>query len=589
MKIREATTAIAYLRVSTEEQARDAYGLESQERACRQLCEQRGWALGEIFRDAGVSGWADVERPEFRRMMKSIRGNRDVNLVFYDYSRFGRKTLPALTAFEELDNLGVLSVAATNPTIDCTIAAGRTARREELSKAEHFSDDHSEKTSGRMEAAFKDGRWCRPAPLGYHSVGTKAKGQPNIVPLEAEATLVVKSFELVQLGHDRPAEILRTMTGKGLRSKKGRELTPHVFLKMLRNPVYIGKMNSKKWGTIKGLHEPIVNEQVFRNVQLVLSGKKPVAAPYKRNREDFPLRRFLRCSECSKPLTGGPSKSATGKTYDYYRCYNCRAVKSLPASKAAGEFLELLDRLRVDSTFTTDFAAVLKHEWAKRTGDSATLVPRLLAQLKEQQELQEKLVGAYLRGDKAIMPVFERMNSKFEEDITALGNQIAGADLEKATFDQLLEFSKSMLVDIPTAWARASLDQKQRVQNVLFPDGLKYHPEKGILNSDNDCLFSQLESFLGGKMSMVRPERFELPTFWFEVTGYPLKSMTSNGLWPSRTGLGRLTNACWRSPGPRACCFSACAGSQTAQDRTATRVYRGCRVAFLLLGMQSAS
>jgi site-specific DNA recombinase len=266
MKIREATTAIAYLRVSTEEQARDAYGLESQEKACRQLCEKHGWTLREIFRDAGVSGWADVERPEFRRMMQSIRERRDVNLVFYDYSRFGRRVLPALKAFDELDRLGVYSLAADNPGIDCRTAAGRTARRDELSKAEDFSDQHSEKTSARMKAAFEDGRWCRPAPLGYHNMGTKAKGQPNIVSSEPEASLVVKAFEQVQLGHDRPAEVLRTMTALGLRSKKGRKLTPHVFLKMLRNPVYIGKMKSKKWGTIKGLHEPIVNEQVFRNV-----------------------------------------------------------------------------------------------------------------------------------------------------------------------------------------------------------------------------------------------------------------------------------------------------------------------------------
>jgi hypothetical protein len=87
--------------------------------------------------------------------------------------------------------------------------------------------------------------------------------------------------------------------------------------------------------------------------------------------------------------------------------------------------------------------------------------------------------------------------------------------MEEATFQELLEFSKSMLVDIPLAWAQADLDQKQRVQNVLFPSGLKYHPEKGILNSDNDCLFSQLESFLGGKMRVVRPRRFELLTYSF--------------------------------------------------------------------------
>jgi hypothetical protein len=49
------------------------------------------------------------------------------------------------------------------------------------------------------------------------------------------------------------------------------------------------------------------------------------------------------------------------------------------------------------------------------------------------------------------------------------------------------------------------------------------------------------------------------------------------------------TKARWRSPGSRAYFFSACAGFQTTQDRQSTRDWRGCRVAFLLLGMKSAS
>jgi hypothetical protein len=69
------------------------------------------------------------------------------------------------------------------------------------------------------------------------------------------------------------------------------------------------------------------------------------------------------------------------------------------------------------------------------------------------------------------------------------------------------------MVDIAAAWEKADVDQKQRVQNVLFPSGLKYDPQKGILNSENNCLFNQLEDFIGGKMFLVRPERFELPTY----------------------------------------------------------------------------
>lgn len=512
MNIREANAAVAYIRVSTDEQATDAYGLESQERACREFCKQRGWIVVTVFRDAGVSGWADVERPQFRCMMAAIRKNKRVNLVFYDYSRFGRNTEKALRAFRELDKLGVLSIAADNPGIDCRTAAGRTARRDELSKAEDFSDKNSEKTSARMKAAFEEGRFCRPAPLGYKNTGAKLKGQPNIVPDEQCASLIRKAMEMVASGNNRPADVLRAVTAMGLMSKSGKPLKLHSFLKILRNPIFIGKLQSKKWRTtVQGQHEATVDERIFRNVQLVLSGKKTIAAPYNLNRADFPLRRFLRCSECGTPLTGSPSKSETGKKYDYYRCYKCHAVKSTPTNKVDGEFLEMLKRLRPDPKLLVEFPAILKEEWRKRTGDSAALVRKLRAELQERRESQRKLLAKYLNDDKNILPYFEEMNGRFEEEIAILQSQIAEADVEKATFEQLWELSKSLLVDISTAWQKANVSQKQRVQNVLFPNGLKYHPEKGILNSGNDCLFNQLEDFVSGKFSLARPERFELP------------------------------------------------------------------------------
>ena len=54
--IRVAKSAIIYCRVSTDEQSRDAYGLESQERVCREYCQERGWTVREVFRDAWCIG-----------------------------------------------------------------------------------------------------------------------------------------------------------------------------------------------------------------------------------------------------------------------------------------------------------------------------------------------------------------------------------------------------------------------------------------------------------------------------------------------------------------------------------------------------
>jgi hypothetical protein len=103
------------------------------------------------------------------------------------------------------------------------------------------------------------------------------------------------------------------------------------------------------------------------------------------------------------------------------------------AGQAADEFMGLLARLRVDETFTSEFAVVLKDEWAKRTGDNAALVCRLRAQLMERREAQEGLVEAYLRKDRAIMSVFDRMNQKCQEEIASLEAQIDEASIAEAT------------------------------------------------------------------------------------------------------------------------------------------------------------
>lgn len=42
-------------------------------------------------------------------------------------------------------------------------------------------------------------------------------------------------------------------------------------------------------------------------------------------------------------------------------------MKSLPASKAAEEFLKVLDRLRLTQRLTSEFNAILKEEWATLT------------------------------------------------------------------------------------------------------------------------------------------------------------------------------------------------------------------------------
>ena len=82
-------------------------------------------------------------------MFEGICKNPNVNVVFLFIPGSPAIRVRALDAFD-VDRLGVVSVSVCSPNIDCSTAAGRSARRQELSKAEDSSDQHSER-SNRQE------------------------------------------------------------------------------------------------------------------------------------------------------------------------------------------------------------------------------------------------------------------------------------------------------------------------------------------------------------------------------------------------------------------------------------------------------
>ena len=510
-KFRNTNRAIIYLRVSSEEQAKNAHGLESQRSACERLCKERTWIVEAVFCDPGASGWANGDRPQFLKMMEFIRKDPNVNLVFYDYSRFFRDTRRALNEFIKLDELGIYSVSVCNQSIDCRTAAGRTARREELSKAEDFSDTHSEKQRERMRVALMERHTFTCAPsLGYRNVPYAKKGEPNIEPHEPAFSLMQKSFELIETGNYNLSECVREMRKHGLRTRGGKEMTVGQFSRMLRNPVYIGKIPSKRYGTQPGIHQPCVSEATFRRVQLILDGKKPTTSSYRKNREDLPLRQFLKCPDCGLALTGSDVTNKYGKTYRYYWC-TCKFVY-VRADKAHKEFTELLQSLRFDAPLSKSFIESLRASWEEKHGDSAVIVGKLKRELDELLSRREKLIFKYVEDDPHIRSSFPELKAMLDKKIELLETQIAESQMARATFDELQEFAQKMPSNLGLLWEEAPVDLKQKVQNTLFLGGLKYDPEKGLLNSNNRSTFNQLKSFFAGKLHMVDPVGIEPTT-----------------------------------------------------------------------------
>jgi hypothetical protein len=64
----------------------------------------------------------------------------------------------------------------------------------------------------------------------------------------------------------------------------------------------------------RGDFEPLITERIFFRVQAILDGRYEVTGPRQRNDPDFPLRGYVRCETCGKPLT-----ASWEDYYNYHR------------------------------------------------------------------------------------------------------------------------------------------------------------------------------------------------------------------------------------------------------------------------------
>jgi site-specific DNA recombinase len=83
-----------------------------------------------------------------------------------------------------------------------------------------------------------------------------------------------EAFEFYATGEYTKIQVLKMITDKGLKTKRGRELTAQTFDALLRKPIYTGWVYSSSVAApVKGLHAPVVSQELFDTVQRVLSGR----------------------------------------------------------------------------------------------------------------------------------------------------------------------------------------------------------------------------------------------------------------------------------------------------------------------------
>jgi len=120
-----ADTAVAYIRVSTDEQVNSGAGLEAQRAAILGEAQRRGWSIVEWHSDEGISGSKDVRhRPGLAASIAAVEQGAAAAVMVAKSDRVARSLRTLLNVVDRVEHAGGV-VVAVDGTIDTSSAAGR--------------------------------------------------------------------------------------------------------------------------------------------------------------------------------------------------------------------------------------------------------------------------------------------------------------------------------------------------------------------------------------------------------------------------------------------------------------------------------
>ena len=424
-------------------------------------------------------------------------------MVVFNVTRFARQKYDHVTLRVLLQKLGVTLRSVTEPIDDTS--TGQLMEGILASFAQFDNDQKAERTKTGMTAALQRGRWTFKAPLGYRN-SSNGTASSSLIPDPVRAPLIRRAFEVYGTGSHTTRQVLRQVTALGLSTQRGRGLSPQTFGALLRNRIYEGRIEVPSLGvSAQGDFAPLVSEELFQRVQRLLGGKGVALKPHQRNHPDFPLRRFVACAACGTPLTGSRS-TGRSRRYAYYHCRSCQVVR-VPKEHLEALFVALLERLQPDVAYMRLFREIVLDVWKDRQVGVTRMRQAVQRRLTDLGSRLDKVEEAFLYKHTVDQATYERQRDKLREDVALAKLELHEAELEEMDVEGVLAFAEHLLTNAARLWMEASLDQKQRLQTVFFPEGLQFDGER--FGTAVTCLaFKQLGPDEAVKDGMASPTGF---------------------------------------------------------------------------------
>jgi len=293
-KRKQQTPVGIYVRLSEVRPGDEAVSLKTQEADARAFAERKGWAVAEVYRDAGRSAWSDTrDRPAFDRMLADLEAGRIAGVVAWKQDRLGRRVAEVAQLLDRCRQLGAV-VATVVDALDTSTASGRMAAQVIAASSELESANTSTRVRRAMQARAERGQvHGGPRPFGYRREG----GTLVIEPAEA---VVVRDCAARVLAGETVGSILRDLHARGVVTSTGKPWNRRSLVNTLTSARIAG-LRSHDGNEVPGTWQKIVARETHDALCVALAPSKVRRAAA---RTYYLSGGLLRCGRCGGAMKG---------------------------------------------------------------------------------------------------------------------------------------------------------------------------------------------------------------------------------------------------------------------------------------------
>ena len=406
-----------YLRVSTEDQAREGFSLSEQKERLEAYCKYNGYKIIETYVDAGISAKGGNHRPEFERMLEDGKEGKINMIICLKLDRITRSINDWEMLMKYSETYDV-NLAFVNDDINTTTANGKMISRIMMSVSQNEIERTSERTIIGLAGAIKQGHIPHKAPLGYKHENKKLV----VDPLTKDVVIRIFNLYFEGMSYQKISTLFNKEQVLG--KTNWRDST---IMAILTNEIYKGDFvhgkRTKNPTYYSDVVEPLVSKELWEECQVQ---KKKNSKSYMRTLTYLFLQK-IKCPNCDRILGGKATTKPNGNTYYYYYCKDCKVIfKEKIVEEYFDEFINEL--VEYDSVVNQFFLPMIKQKFDEPKEE-------IQKEINKQKDKLTRIKKAYING------AFDIEEYNEEKKIVENNLSKLETDLENANSNDELKFT----------------------------------------------------------------------------------------------------------------------------------------------------